>query len=68
MSSKNQVTLPVNAMRRAGIQSGDLLRAEVRGPGQLLLVRSTDPIREFAGALTGVYLAGELDKLRDEWG
>ncbi len=67
VSAKHQVTLPVEALRRAGIRTGDRLRAEVRGPGQVLLVREVDPIERFAGALTGVYGSGELDQLRDEW-
>ncbi len=67
VSAKNQVTLPVEALRRAGISKGDSLRAEVRGPGEVLLVRDDDPVDRFAGALTGVYPAGELDDLRDEW-
>ena len=67
VSAKNQVTLPVEALRRAGIQTGDTLRAEVRGPGELLLVRDADPVTQFADALTGVFAPGELDTLRDEW-
>jgi bifunctional DNA-binding transcriptional regulator/antitoxin component of YhaV-PrlF toxin-antitoxin module len=67
VSGKHQVTLPVEAMAGAGIQTGDSLRAEVRGPGEVLLIREVDPIARFAGALTGVYAAGELDTLRDEW-
>jgi bifunctional DNA-binding transcriptional regulator/antitoxin component of YhaV-PrlF toxin-antitoxin module len=68
VSAKHQVTLPVEALRRAGIQTGDTLRAEVLAPGELLLVRDDDPIDRFAGSLTGVYAPGELDELRDEWG
>ena len=68
VSAKHQVTLPVEALRRAGIQTGDTLRAEVRAPGELLLIRDIDPIDRFAGSLTGVYAPGELDELRDEWG
>ena len=68
VSAKHQVTLPVEALQRAGIRTGDTLRAEVRGPGEVLLVRDTDPVAQFAGALTGVYPVGELDVLRDEWG
>lgn len=67
VSAKHQVTIPVDALRRAGIDTGDTLRAEVRGPGEVLLVREIDPIDRFAGALTGVYERGELDDLRDEW-
>ncbi len=57
----------MEALLRAGIRTGDILRAEVRGPGEVLLVRDVDPVTQFAGALTGVYAAGELDELRDEW-
>jgi hypothetical protein len=57
----------VDALERAGIRTGDRLRAEVRGPGEVLLVRDVDPIERFAGALTGVYQPAELDELRDEW-
>lgn len=67
VSAKHQVTLPVEALKRAGIHTGDILRAEVRAPGELLLVRDADPIDRFAGSLTGVYSPGEIDELRDEW-
>jgi bifunctional DNA-binding transcriptional regulator/antitoxin component of YhaV-PrlF toxin-antitoxin module len=67
VSAKHQVTLPVDALERAGIRTGDTLRAEVRGPGEVLLVRDTNPVAEYAGALTGVYTPRELDELRREW-
>ena len=67
MSGKHQVTLPVDAMQRAGIRTGDTLRAEARGPGEVILIRDVDPLTRFAGALTGVYPPGGLDELRDEW-
>jgi hypothetical protein len=57
----------VDALQQAGIHTGDTLRAEVRGPGEVLLIRDVDPVTQFAGALTGVYPEGELDRLRDEW-
>jgi bifunctional DNA-binding transcriptional regulator/antitoxin component of YhaV-PrlF toxin-antitoxin module len=61
------VTLPVDALERAGLRTGDVLRAEVRGPGEVVLVRDIDPIERFAGSLTGVFAPDELDELRDEW-
>jgi len=67
ISSKHQVTIPIDALARAGLRAGDRLRAEVRTAGQILLVRDLDPIDRFAGALTGAYPAGYIDKLRDEW-
>ncbi len=67
VSAKHQVTLPVDALRQAGIQTGDRLRTEVRGPGEVILIRDVDPVEQFSGALPGVYPAGELDELRREW-
>ncbi len=68
ISSKHQVTIPAEAMTRAGLRTGDRLRAEARGPGRVLLVREGDPVERHAGSLTGVYRPGELEELRDEWG
>lgn len=67
VSAKHQVTLPIDALHQAGIRTGDRLRAEVRGPGAVLLVRDVDPVEQFSGALTDVYPAGGLDELRYEW-
>jgi bifunctional DNA-binding transcriptional regulator/antitoxin component of YhaV-PrlF toxin-antitoxin module len=68
VSAKNQVTLPLEALQLAGIRAGDTLRAEVRGPGEVVLTRDAGPLTRFAGALTGVYPPDGLDELRDEWG
>jgi bifunctional DNA-binding transcriptional regulator/antitoxin component of YhaV-PrlF toxin-antitoxin module len=67
VSSKHQVTLPVDALARAGLATGDRLAVEVGAPGELVLRRVDDVLERFAGALTGVYRPGELDDLRDEW-
>ena len=67
VSTKHQVTLPVDALLGAGIRTGDRLRAEVRGPGELLLIRDVDPVDQFSGALTDVYAPGAVDELRREW-
>jgi bifunctional DNA-binding transcriptional regulator/antitoxin component of YhaV-PrlF toxin-antitoxin module len=61
------VTLPVDALARAGLATGDRLAVEVGGPGELVLRRVDDALDRFAGALTGVYRLGELDELRNEW-
>ncbi len=67
ISAKNQVTLPVDALAEAGLAVGDRLRAQVQAPGQILLVRESDPIDVHAGALTGVYPENYLEDLRREW-
>jgi len=67
ISSKHQVTIPVDALRAAGLEVGERLVAHAEGPGRVVLVRERDVFGEFAGALTGVYARDELAQLRDEW-
>jgi bifunctional DNA-binding transcriptional regulator/antitoxin component of YhaV-PrlF toxin-antitoxin module len=67
ISTKHQVTIPVDTLSGAGLKAGDRLRAEVRGPGQIVFVREDDPLERFAGALTGIYPDGYLEELRREW-
>lgn len=67
ISSKHQVTIPVDAMHEAGLQPGDRLVARAQGTGRVVLEREADPLDEFLGALTGVYEGFDLDALRDEW-
>ena len=67
VSSKHQVTLPVAAMREAGIEEGDELSVRVDGKGQLRLVRELDVIDRWAGAFPGLSDPAELERLRDEW-
>jgi bifunctional DNA-binding transcriptional regulator/antitoxin component of YhaV-PrlF toxin-antitoxin module len=68
ISSKNQITLPVAALRAAGLEPGDDVRVAVAGPGRLELVRAADLIERYAGVFdTTVYPAGYLDELRREW-
>jgi len=68
ISRKNQVTLPVEALRAAGLAPGDDVRVQVVAPGRLELVRPDDLVAEFAGVFDAtVYPRGYLDKLRREW-
>jgi bifunctional DNA-binding transcriptional regulator/antitoxin component of YhaV-PrlF toxin-antitoxin module len=68
ISRKNQVTLPVAALREAGLAPGDDVRVQVVGPGRLELVRPDELVAEFAGIFDEtVYPAGYLDELRREW-
>ena len=67
ISTKNQTTLPVAVLDRAGLGAGDQVRVEAVGAGRILLTRATAASRRFAGCLTGVYGRGYLARLRREW-
>jgi bifunctional DNA-binding transcriptional regulator/antitoxin component of YhaV-PrlF toxin-antitoxin module len=67
VSSKNQVTLPVAAMRAAGLHAGEEVTVRPIGDGELVIAARGSRVRRHAGIATGIYAAGELDKLRDEW-
>lgn len=67
VSSKHQITIPVDILREAGLQVGERVRATCDGAGRVVLERQRDVLSEFAGALTGVYRHDELDTLRGEW-
>ncbi|HVX21609.1 MAG TPA: AbrB/MazE/SpoVT family DNA-binding domain-containing protein [Acidimicrobiales bacterium] len=68
ISAKHQVTIPVGAFDDAGLAVGDRLVARPVGAGRVLLERVDSTVDAFAGALTGVWGEGDLDRLRDEWG
>jgi AbrB family looped-hinge helix DNA binding protein len=67
ISRKHQATIPVEALRRAGLKPGDELRVEAAGAGRIVLVRADDLIARYAGCLPGVYPAEYLRTLREEW-
>ena len=67
VSSKRQVTIPVDALHGAGLHVGDHLVARAVGPGMVLFERESDVLADFSGALTGAYEPNELDDLRNEW-
>ena len=67
VSSKNQVTLPVEAMRAAGLHPGDEVTIRPIGDGEVVVALRGSRVRRHAGIATGIYPAGELDRLRDEW-
>lgn len=68
ISRKNQITLPVEALRAAGLEPGDDVHVQAVGPGRLELARSDELVEEFAGVFdASVYPDGYLEKLRREW-
>lgn len=68
ISSKNQVTLPVDALRAAGLAAGDEIRIRAIGPRALQVEAPESVVDRFAGIFDrGVYPDGYLQRLRDEW-
>jgi len=67
LSSKNQATIPVAVLEQAGVRSGDPLRVEAAGPGEIRLVSVRARIDRYAGAVSGAFPKGYLRRIRDEW-
>ena len=67
LSAKHQATIPVAALKRAGLKPGDELQVEAVGAGRIVLTRVEETLAGYAGRLTGVYPRGSLRKLRHEW-
>lgn len=67
VSSKNQITLPAEAMRSAGLAPGDDVTIRQVGDGEILVAARGSRVRRHAGIGTGIYRPDELDQLRDEW-
>lgn len=65
LSRKNQITIPVDVLREAGLVPGDSLVIRARGRGRVEVRLRDNVLEEFAGKLS--YPPGYLDKLRDEW-
>jgi bifunctional DNA-binding transcriptional regulator/antitoxin component of YhaV-PrlF toxin-antitoxin module len=68
ISSKHQVTIPVSALRDAGIRTGDVLKVEADGAGRLVLTRVDELLGRYSGQLaTGGGLGKAVEGLREEW-
>jgi len=67
ISAKCQATIPVQALREAGLVPGDEVRIVAAGPGRLVIERDANVVERHAGSLPGVYEKDELAALRDEW-
>ena len=68
VSRKNQITIPAEVMREAGLEPGDDVRVRSSGPGRLELIKTSDLIDEFAGSLdSDTYPPDYLNELRSGW-
>ncbi|HEX4308252.1 MAG TPA: AbrB/MazE/SpoVT family DNA-binding domain-containing protein [Solirubrobacterales bacterium] len=68
VSAKHQVTIPVSALRDAGVRTGDVLKVEADGAGRLILTRVDELLARYSGRLsTGGTLGKAVEGLREEW-
>lgn len=64
ISSKHQITLPVETLELAGLHAGDEVTIEAEGPDRIVVSRKpAEPARAF-GVFDGLYGPGYLDRLR----
>jgi len=68
VSSKHQVTIPVGALRIAGLEPGDTLRVEADGAGRIVMTRIDELVDRYSGCIdTGGELREQVEGLRQEW-
>ncbi|MGD9695145.1 MAG: hypothetical protein AB7V42_05735 [Thermoleophilia bacterium] len=68
ISKKNQITLPVETLRRAGMKPGDDVRITAVGPGKVEILSVDELIDRYSGIFgKDVYPDGYLEELRAEW-
>jgi bifunctional DNA-binding transcriptional regulator/antitoxin component of YhaV-PrlF toxin-antitoxin module len=66
ISSKHQVTLPVQSLERAGLKPGDEVRIEAEGPDRIVVERISRNPDNALGVFDGLYEPGYLKQLRAE--
>jgi AbrB family looped-hinge helix DNA binding protein len=68
VSTKHQVTIPVEALRDAGLKPGDTVKVEARGAGQVILTRLDELLDRYSGCLDSKGdLRRRVEGLREEW-
>jgi bifunctional DNA-binding transcriptional regulator/antitoxin component of YhaV-PrlF toxin-antitoxin module len=66
ISSKHQVTLPVESLRATGLKPGDQVRIEPEGSDRIVVYRAEPDLGQALGVFDGLYELGYLDHLRSE--
>jgi bifunctional DNA-binding transcriptional regulator/antitoxin component of YhaV-PrlF toxin-antitoxin module len=65
ISSKHQVTLPVESLRRAGLCAGDEVTIDAEGADRIVVRRqAARSAEDVLGMFDGVYEPGYLERLR----
>jgi bifunctional DNA-binding transcriptional regulator/antitoxin component of YhaV-PrlF toxin-antitoxin module len=66
ISSKHQVTLPVETLERAGLRAGDEVTIQADGPDRIIVCRKPPEPRKALGIFDGLYEPDYLERLRSE--
>ena len=64
ISSKHQVTLPVETLQRAGLKAGDEVAIEVEAPDRIVVRRVERDVERALGIFDGLYEPDYLERLR----
>jgi bifunctional DNA-binding transcriptional regulator/antitoxin component of YhaV-PrlF toxin-antitoxin module len=64
ISSKHQVTLPVEALKRAGLEIGDEVAIDAEGVERIVVRRISRETERALGVFDGLYEPGYLERLR----
>lgn len=66
ISTKHQVTLPVECLEAAGLRPGDEVVIEAEGVDRIVVHRAGPDLASALGVFDGLYEPGCLEKLRSE--
>lgn len=66
ISSKHQVTLPVETLATAGLKAGDEVSIEAEGPDTIVVRRERRDVDAALGIFDGLYEPGYLEQLRSQ--
>jgi bifunctional DNA-binding transcriptional regulator/antitoxin component of YhaV-PrlF toxin-antitoxin module len=66
ISTKHQVTLPVESLEAAGLRPGDEVVIEAEGVDRIVVHRAAPDLDSALGVFDGLYEPGHLEKLRSE--
>ncbi len=64
ISSKHQITLPVETLKKVGLKAGDEVAIEAEGPDLILVRRARADVSRAFGVFDGLYEPDYLEKLR----
>ena len=72
ISTKNQVTIPVEILREVNMKSGDTVKFISNGEGQISLIKHEEPkwksaMRELIGSEPGFHERYDYKREREEW-